>query len=1534
MGFENLVGGGMTDTFTLSVGGSLSGTLDGGGDDDVLIGPAQATAWFVTGANAGTVTDQDSGKTLAQFVQVENLTGADDVDDGFIVAEGASVSGVLYGGAGGSDSLVIQGASGEALIVPEAGGSGTANPFGTPVVYAGLDGFIASPTASDKVVSGTVADDAFALEADPGNAGHLRLRSTDLNLLFWVSSGFSDSLSFANPTGSLTVNLKFGSDDLAINALDPGFGGALTVNGNFGFDTVTIADDLILPGSDLTINAEEIIVGDGVTVSTRQVGGSRLPDDQLNAASTGDSGSIFLYAVSGGELLQVFNPFDIGPLSRTSSIDLGAGSKLLAQVDVAHANVFKAGDVTLVAQDQNGLGAAAFLAAELLPLEGVFTNSAEILVGASAAIQGADVTLQAKAQFLSYPDLSDQTDSVDHVFDPATSALGALLADRPLLDLAGKIADKLKLTDKATDFVSGKLAEKLTGNEDAFDVPLVIVGKFADATVDLGANATIVSSGNVVLEADAVADATVEVESALFSAGFSVAHSDAEVTVRSGVQLSAAGNVTVAANAVSIANVDAKAEINGSPKGNVSLGKSTGSLAFTESKTTAHATVESGASLTAGGSIGVLANGASTNEGKSGVKIYLDGKAGLSLALGIAHSDIRARVDGSLTANAVDAPASFASVDNVSNSIALGNDVGFAQGEAVVYHENGGAQIGGLEEGATYYVISSTDPAVLQLAATRADALKGEALDLEPVGGADVSSNSLERPAIGITVGADLTSKDAASASSGIGGDAPKTLKQKIGGVAGNAKVRGLTEKLPFGIVETIRAKVERLRIGDEVQLGKSSDYSLAGAVAFSRADHDVSAVVGSGAALKSEAGILVDAKQIAETRTAAETSIDAKKEINPGKKGSASVALSIGIFNNHVHATVEDQAGLDAKGDIQVHAESSSPLRLEVGKEDFAGIPEIINLLKNKLDLKETLFNSWTRSVANAEELAIAGSINFLHFGNDTQATIGAGARINQDALFQTDDQSVTVEAEATVQLVNMSGIFDLDLSPEGLAKLITSGDRLGELLGSEGGQKGFGGSLLWMDRDDQTVASIGQGALVHTGAQGTLEVRADAKLLNLGFAQSGGQGGQFGASGSFSVVSGSRSTLAHIDGGAIVTGGALALTAHDDVTLVNGVGAFIKGEATGIGVSVAVNLLDRDTVAFIGNDAGLPAANAGTSIDVSGSLTLDAQASGDMYTVSLAGAFENTKPAKTEPAEDQSTDPLDGVSLPILFGEMEPEQPQSKTGIGIAGAVSWNWITDRTGALVNDMGAISAEDIALTSHDDTSIISVSGAASIVKGQPDDKSTSLAGAFSFNQLDIETLASVSGAQLATAAGDPAAGVRLEAEHGGFLFSFSAGGAGATTKNGTAGTGSVSINRIIDRSAALLDGVSVASSGDVVLHAGDDAQIIGIAGAGSYGGNKGVGASIALNQITSDTQAAVLGTDLRSAIGSELAPVGALDITADSNATIRSVAVSLGASKQTGIAVTLAINLITGDLFTGTENRTDAAIVNADVHAS
>ena len=94
---ENLVGGSDTafgpafDRFTLVVGGSISGSIDGGaGLDDQIIGPDQINTWMLTGADVGSVNGTD-------YVNIENPTGGG-LADTFNVSPLASVTGVLGGG--------------------------------------------------------------------------------------------------------------------------------------------------------------------------------------------------------------------------------------------------------------------------------------------------------------------------------------------------------------------------------------------------------------------------------------------------------------------------------------------------------------------------------------------------------------------------------------------------------------------------------------------------------------------------------------------------------------------------------------------------------------------------------------------------------------------------------------------------------------------------------------------------------------------------------------------------------------------------------------------------------------------------------------------------------------------------------------------------------------------------------------------------------------------------------------------------------------------------------------------------------------------------------------------------------------------------------------------------------------------------------------------------------------------------------------------------------------------------------------------
>ena len=98
-GVENLTGGAQGDTFQLN-GGTLSGSVDGSGDEDTLIADDIASTFVVTGADTGTATGLGVG-----FIDVENLTGGSS-GDLFQAAAGAMLTGVMDG-ANGNDHIMI-----------------------------------------------------------------------------------------------------------------------------------------------------------------------------------------------------------------------------------------------------------------------------------------------------------------------------------------------------------------------------------------------------------------------------------------------------------------------------------------------------------------------------------------------------------------------------------------------------------------------------------------------------------------------------------------------------------------------------------------------------------------------------------------------------------------------------------------------------------------------------------------------------------------------------------------------------------------------------------------------------------------------------------------------------------------------------------------------------------------------------------------------------------------------------------------------------------------------------------------------------------------------------------------------------------------------------------------------------------------------------------------------------------------------------------------------------------------------------------
>ena len=91
---ENLSGGGGEDSFTFTNAGNLSGIVEGGTENDTVIGDDDGNTFTITGENQGTLAGKTSG-----WSNIENLTGGTN-DDNFIFSDGAILAGIINGEGG------------------------------------------------------------------------------------------------------------------------------------------------------------------------------------------------------------------------------------------------------------------------------------------------------------------------------------------------------------------------------------------------------------------------------------------------------------------------------------------------------------------------------------------------------------------------------------------------------------------------------------------------------------------------------------------------------------------------------------------------------------------------------------------------------------------------------------------------------------------------------------------------------------------------------------------------------------------------------------------------------------------------------------------------------------------------------------------------------------------------------------------------------------------------------------------------------------------------------------------------------------------------------------------------------------------------------------------------------------------------------------------------------------------------------------------------------------------------------------------
>ena len=245
----------------------------GGLGVDVLLGSPAHRTWNVTGDNAGDLSN-------VTFAEIENLIGAAGNEDTFVFADGGRLSGVADGGDGGFDRMVLEGGSYASVVYTVTGpDSGTIERDGDVITYAGLEPITDNSDTVDRVFTATDDDDQIVVKNAPAT-GMMTIES---------DNGTFESVTFPNPTGSLTIEAEAGDDTFAVESVDPGFNVPLTVT-----DTDDIALGNVFAPVDFTVDADgTITVSGGSIVSTRIITGS----DHAADPSTGDSGKIVFEAV-------------------------------------------------------------------------------------------------------------------------------------------------------------------------------------------------------------------------------------------------------------------------------------------------------------------------------------------------------------------------------------------------------------------------------------------------------------------------------------------------------------------------------------------------------------------------------------------------------------------------------------------------------------------------------------------------------------------------------------------------------------------------------------------------------------------------------------------------------------------------------------------------------------------------------------------------------------------------------------------------------------------------------------------------------------------------------------------------------------------------------------------------------------------------------------------------------------------------------------------------------------------------------------
>ncbi|RKY41296.1 MAG: hypothetical protein DRP85_06715, partial [Candidatus Makaraimicrobium thalassicum] len=1439
-----------------------------------------------------TITGTDGDDTIEISVEgtVDNLnvnggTGDDELNVDYSAGADAQ-STINYDGGADFDTLAIHGGIFENVVyVASSPSTGNISLDDHIIEYTNIEPIHDLSVAENVTFSGTAGDDTISIV--DGGSQTIEIQSPQF-----------ESIKFANKT-NVIIDGADGDDTITVNFSTPAAGlSSLIVKGGDGdkdiinilgaqlagqdfeldAETVTISGDIYTQGGNLTVKAQTLTVdttSGAVIISTRQVAGG---GDHASAVSIGDSGDI------------LFEGWTITLGSETNSL---GNANLFAHVE--EGSSYTAGAITLKVGQVAGFSGWDVL--------WNFDKSVAEIVLNDAVIQGGVVRLEASANH-------------DDVLGEGTTKAISETIINGILEFLENLS-----------IVGG------------------VVRSAAEAVIDIGKNA-IIHAATFTAIAEAFSNATTAPKG--IGASIAVGLADAIAKVIVAGEVTTTGDFYIRSLTDNTLNVKANT-------GAVSGAAGAVAISVLNSVSVAHITDD--AVLSIGGDLVVRADTIDRNSTEANGNTGDDGFIGVAVVVSVEEGETNAFVDGDIdVAGDISIIASQEQGDIEKEYIAVIPNAfsGISASAGTETDDATGDLLADGQNAASGAVENKIMPFVKRYLSKVTDWLKEQSDWIKKKLEDDSESDPVKSfdAAAAVVIAMDTNNVSARIGDGNIDSD----------GKSGNVEADGsITIDATIENRQDATASSSAKAGTDEDPMADTAVFGGSAAVVIASMDNNARAYI----AAEAE----VDAGQALTIQSKVENEYDPSAYIGDLKEAvtiERSYATGEGMVSIEADDIVEiedDHTAGGKMGEWYQYIGSAPGSSIDLSQEDFTiktnwkslGSPSVYkgksfiktltSYLDDNLGVDNYLVDTWSQATASGQDLSLAGAVTVLDWNNISEAFIADGALINQDLAFRTGQQDVSVTASSVNEGLHFSGNIELPSIDPGWNEETKkwSPASLGSPAGVDSEKSAIGATVQILRYSSNVLAEIGDNVVLYADS---LNVDAENTAWSVVVGASGGKSGNFGLNGVFDLVDINNTTYAQIENGANITVGSnkvkvyneetgdfegyrnaaivVEATDHTDIFTISG-GVAVSNN-TGVGATVGIHFLTRDTQALIGNRLNdVNGTDTATGmVNADGSILVNALNDGYLGSFSLAAAVTSDK--KPTPTGDEGGNALNGTALPSLFGGDDDDDDDDDdipgsgaatetdqtggSGFGLAGDVSVNTVNDTTQAYINQAGTVgttAGHNISLTAKNDTEITAASGAVAI--STKDKQSAGIAGSFSWNEVELKTEAFISDATIVTNA------LTLEAKTSGYIFALSAGGSGSSSSDSINIAGSVSLNFITNDTKAFIDNADIILVSNLSLSAVNSSKIVAIGGAISIGGRVGLGAAVAFNRITSITQAMLLG----SARTSLFTLGGKVALQAINNSQIIAVTVSVGASKS-AVAGTVSINLI--------ENIVEALIQN------